>query len=292
MNAVLMGLQLSIDQIPEGTQDPVEADRRSTLKDIYSACSAALEILNELLLFDKLESGLAVLSKQSVLIKRMVYESIEIFAAAARQKNILLVVTNNKENRIDYVEEGNQSARSMATSLHMDSPRQELTTGVEGVLHSISTSFVVLKSLEIREEDEVLIDHQKLVQVMRNLVSNALKFTPVDGQICINMKFVPAKAIVRSRHMKRGSSASPAADGEGNSAVSGLARLSFRTATTNPLDKEITGELVIEVTDNGAGISAENQRKLFKEIVQFHPERLQNGGGSGFGKPIFFNIPN
>ena len=27
----------------------------------------------------------------------------------------------------------------------------------------------------------------------------------------------------------------------------------------------------------------ENQRKLFREIIQFNPEKLQSGGGSGLG---------
>lgn len=33
----------------------------------------------------------------------------------------------------------------------------------------------------------------------------------------------------------------------------------------------------------GAGISEENQKRLFNEIVQFNPEVLQAGGGSGLG---------
>ena len=43
------------------------------------------------------------------------------------------------------------------------------------------------------------------------------------------------------------------------------------------------GRLIITVTDTGPGISSENQKRLFKEIVQFNPEKLQAGGGSGFG---------
>jgi Histidine kinase-, DNA gyrase B-, and HSP90-like ATPase len=43
------------------------------------------------------------------------------------------------------------------------------------------------------------------------------------------------------------------------------------------------GCLEIVVSDSGAGISPENQKKLFKEVVQFNPEKLQGGGGSGFG---------
>jgi CheY-like chemotaxis protein len=43
------------------------------------------------------------------------------------------------------------------------------------------------------------------------------------------------------------------------------------------------GHLRITVTDNGAGISPEDQKRLFTEIVQFRPEVLQGGGGSGLG---------
>ena len=35
------------------------------------------------------------------------------------------------------------------------------------------------------------------------------------------------------------------------------------------------GRLIITVTDTGPGISTENQKRLFKEIVQFSPEKLQ-----------------
>lgn len=41
--------------------------------------------------------------------------------------------------------------------------------------------------------------------------------------------------------------------------------------------------LVFAVCDTGAGIALENQSKIFKEIVQFNPSELQNGGGSGLG---------
>jgi CheY-like chemotaxis protein len=52
------------------------------------------------------------------------------------------------------------------------------------------------------------------------------------------------------------------------------------------------GRLVIEVLDTGAGISRENQKRLFNEIVQFNPEKLQAGGGSGLGLWITQEILN
>jgi hypothetical protein len=45
----------------------------------------------------------------------------------------------------------------------------------------------------------------------------------------------------------------------------------------------IAGNLVIVITDTGAGMCEYQQSRLFKEIIQFNPEKLQAGGGSGLG---------
>ncbi|RYH20865.1 ATP-binding protein [archaeon] len=39
----------------------------------------------------------------------------------------------------------------------------------------------------------------------------------------------------------------------------------------------------ISVTDTGAGISVQNQKKLFGQYVQFNAAQLQQGKGSGLG---------
>ena len=43
------------------------------------------------------------------------------------------------------------------------------------------------------------------------------------------------------------------------------------------------GRLVIIVKDTGSGMIEKDYSRLFKEIVQFNPEVLQAGGGSGLG---------
>ena len=53
---------------------------------------------------------------------------------------------------------------------------------------------------------------------------------------------------------------------------------------------DVTGELIVVVTDMGVGISKENQKLLFQEGMQFDPEKLQTGGGSGFGLYISKSI--
>jgi signal transduction histidine kinase/CheY-like chemotaxis protein len=90
--------------------------------------------------------------------------------------------------------------------------------------------------LEDCTEDELLVeaDEYKMAQVLRNLVSNAIKFNTAGG-------------VVRVRVSSHG----------------GFAR--------------------VDVVDQGAGISEENQARLFKDIVQFDARTLQGGGGSGIG---------
>lgn len=61
------------------------------------------------------------------------------------------------------------------------------------------------------------------------------------------------------------------------------ASLSRGRSNTITSSDQMTGKLIVSVTDTGAGISPQNQNRLFKEIVQFNPEKLQSGGGSGLG---------
>ena len=289
LNSVFMGMQLSIDQIPEDTQEPSEQERRETLVETQSACGAALDILNELLLFDKLESGALVLNKQDVPVPELVEDSIKIFTVQAREKGVELLITNSDEGMLG--------------------DRREEHTPAHAAVGDSSVAPMIY------DTDEVTVDKNKVVQVIRNVVSNAIKFTPTFGKIQLNVRFQPDPSLLSSTRSRSASRMLPslpllltryqpvathlAADdhavvdddeydiemtaGSGRSWMS--RRLGFGT-TQSEVDGPVIGELVIEVRDSGAGISEENQRRLFKEVVQFNPELLQNGGGSGLGMCI------
>ena len=106
-------------------------------------------------------------------------------------------------------------------------------------------------TFDCKQEDDVAalaqhsirIDFTRLGQVVRNLLTNAFKFTPAHGSIQMVVSKVTRK-------------------------YSGMAQHPF---------------LCLEVIDSGAGISKENQKKLFGQYVQFNAEKLQKGGGSGLG---------
>jgi signal transduction histidine kinase/ActR/RegA family two-component response regulator len=114
-------------------------------------------------------------------------------------------------------------------------------------------------------------DSIKLAQVVRNLISNALKFTPAEGEVKITglnlfsvdpdlltAAYKPTEIAVTSAHLK-----------------GHFFDLQFP-------DPPI-GNIVITVTDSGPGLSAEQQLALFHQGVQFNPNQLQAGQGSGLG---------
>jgi signal transduction histidine kinase len=95
----------------------------------------------------------------------------------------------------------------------------------------------------------VEMDALKVEQVVRNYVSNAVKFTPMNGVITVNGKLIDLDTTVDLQHERNVSNA----------------------------------KWYLEVVDNGAGISEENQTKLFQQYLQIDANKLQGGKGSGLG---------
>jgi signal transduction histidine kinase len=104
-------------------------------------------------------------------------------------------------------------------------------------------------------------DKFKLNQVLRNFVSNALKFTPTKGTVTVTveMKRFPLVSSLTPKIL---------------SIISG----------SNLEDEKLNDGIVrVSVKDTGCGISKENQKRLFGQYVQFNAGALQQGKGSGLG---------
>lgn len=97
--------------------------------------------------------------------------------------------------------------------------------------------------------DQVLLyaDYQRLLQVMLNLVGNALKFTQ-EGGIDITAEIIPKI-------------------------------FTFKEIT-------LPGMLKISVTDTGIGVSLEKQDRLFETFYQVDGSRTKTYGGTGLGLAI------
>ena len=192
----------------------------------------------------------------------------------------------------------------------------------------------VVGSLPVNNTDLISFDKFKMSQVLRNFMSNAMKFTPEGGTITLRACFTPIDmtppllftqqpSSLSSSNIHLLSKSNKSITGSSSKSMSGFFhnsrwRKSMILASSD-IDLELgqsnksnknnklgqsnksnksnksngsddqdgshaqQGVLRISVIDSGAGISPENQQRLFKEIIQFNPEVLQGGGGSGFG---------
>jgi signal transduction histidine kinase len=93
------------------------------------------------------------------------------------------------------------------------------------------------------------IDPHKMTQVIRNLLTNALKFTSAGGAVVVQISRQPE----------------------------------FSNGKRLVQDEDYKGVFRVAVVDTGAGISKDNLPKLFGQYVQFNAGKLQGGKGSGLG---------
>eukprot|EP01042_Synura_sphagnicola_P001843 gene1843-biopygen1985 len=204
---VVLGLKYLNDVLPKYILDPDILDSVVTSQ---SACSVSVNILTDLLTFDKIEDGELKLDRHEVSVTDLVLSSTAIFQAQAREKGVMLT-----------------------TEIAFD-PR-----------------------LLMR------VDRAKMSQVVYNLVSNGLKFTPSGGRVSVTVTLEEEPPSPR-----------------GNVYTSTPLRAIHESTPGSP---SAAGPLYVKitVTDTGAGLSQENMKKLFKSAIHFNPEVLQAGGGSG-----------
>jgi signal transduction histidine kinase len=133
------------------------------------------------------------------------------------------------------------------------------------------------------------VDSGKIGQVLRNLISNALKFTPVDGTIDVSVRFVREMSMNAPTF---GSYDEAIVTGSGD-VESGTGGMSAGTCFfhSSPPQSYVHAEhppskphyVRIDVKDSGVGLSVEKQQQLFDGVVQFEDRESINRFGAGLG---------
>lgn len=130
--AALLWLELETNQM--------SAEFQETIAMTKDACTSAVDILNDMLAYEKIDGNILTLEMGSVIIIQLVNEVVKPFYVQAKQKCIHLEV----------------------------------------------------QSLGVTENVKILGDEHKLQQVVRNLISNALKFTLPEGNVKVVVALINA----------------------------------------------------------------------------------------------------
>ena len=131
----------------KASRDPKDKERYDTLCDVNLSCAAAVDILNDLLCYEKLESGILDLHRESVLVLSFLGDCVSMFSAQARECDVSLsLISTEPEERLHY-------------------------------------------EYALQQHDTFYVDKFKMDQVIRNLISNALKFTARKGSVTVKANF-------------------------------------------------------------------------------------------------------
>jgi signal transduction histidine kinase/CheY-like chemotaxis protein len=215
--------------------------------DLVSNSECAVDVLNDLLNYDKIEMGTLRLDFACVPIFALVEKNVKAFLIQAQQKSTKLSLTG------------------------------ECWDGAAAVSEQAADEY---RSLV------VLGDHSRLSQILRNLLSNALKFAPVEGEIAVCAEWVqgglpnaPVPTLPTDQQVTQRICV------ELNNIVTLDACVSLRCPQDQAdlLHLSRAGCISVTVTDNGVGLSGDQLGHLFGEGVQFNPNELQAGQGSGLG---------
>lgn len=138
MNIATLGLRYVSDQIRDCSQLPNKDILDETIEEVKNSCAVAVDILNDLLLYEKFDEGMFSMSKVEMKIADYFMEAVSVYKVQARASEIVFEINTN---------------------------------GVDDLL--------------------VNIDVTKFSQVLRNLLSNALKFTPKGGRVDVSCYQIP-----------------------------------------------------------------------------------------------------
>ena len=137
-------------------------------------------------------------------------------------------------------------------------------TDINTVIAYVKSSIAVLAknksqqlvALEGKDLPQVYADSQRLEQVLTNLVSNAVKFTPEGKSITIKSEFINSSDI------------------------------KYLEIFEESIGKLNGNYVMVSVSDEGIGISHENLLHVFDKFAQIENSLSRKVGGSGLGLPI------
>lgn len=266
-----------------------------TVNDISKACHMALSILNDLLNYDKLEDGTLLIEPMRVVALPFILNCTEVLHLQAKEKGLRL--TFDVENKDDINEKNLDGMRDP------EYPHFGCLSDMDAFA---CTDISPTQMSCLSDSDYINVDPYKMNQVIGNLISNAIKFTPSGQSVTVKArKFVPDArwSSYPASHQSSQAEMSLSEDSRSNSYLRRVQeyftfysseKKSDEAKKSEKKEEDVhaagrclrssaffnfapnnSGFLILEVIDSGVGMAPEDSKRLFKEIVQFNPSKLQ-----------------
>lgn len=231
LNTVCMGLKLLQEEVDALVKKTQPASTRTSFvvngisanvlaQEISSMADEAVSILDDLLNFDKIQHGELSLELTVLPVWSLIEAIFNEFRLPSKAKNIDLTLELQGDTDHSTVFVDNASA--------------------------VPDELLRLKAVG---------DRIRLAQVLRNCMSNAMKFTPEKGRVTVSARFIPWDLL--NQHARK--------------------EFGDEREQENLYDRK--GAVVVDVVDTGPGMTQDQLGKLFGVGVQFNVNELQAGRG-------------
>ena len=261
LNTAFLGLDLLIAQQHQhklqrsqqcitNTRSTGSLSEEEMLNSVKEGCSVALNILNQLLTFEKLSAGMMMLESSLVSLSSLLAPHISLFTLQASSKQIRFA--------LDTSAGGKDKADILLSDTY------------------------------------VFVDPVKIGQVLRNLLSNAMKFTKDHGEVVLFVDYSHSIMVADDARSSKGSKVRYPPSSyhfqHVDSLKEGKMQGGDNLVHVDIADYRACGYVRIAVVDSGPGISKEDQALIFHDYVQIAAGSLQDGQGTGLGLSISKSI--
>eukprot|EP00607_Mallomonas_marina_P010566 CAMPEP_0182422362 /NCGR_PEP_ID=MMETSP1167-20130531/8023_1 /TAXON_ID=2988 /ORGANISM="Mallomonas Sp, Strain CCMP3275" /LENGTH=685 /DNA_ID=CAMNT_0024600361 /DNA_START=527 /DNA_END=2584 /DNA_ORIENTATION=- len=238
LNSVLMGLQVVERDL---RHDMNKEENLSLIDELHSQCDMAVDILNDLMLYERLEEGIIDLNLKPLAIKQFIIKKMKALRPLCREKGIEMEVVWPSE------------------------------TDDRALSHSVALDKAYCRG-----------DEDKLGQVIRTLLTNAVECTPRDKTVKVTVE------VVSSLDGTPLTDVSPRRKSWAETVQRRMTIGSSKQGTVLPKEPEYT--IRIQIKDEGAGVTPEEQETLFQNALSFTAGVLQVRQGKGLGLWISHSI--
>jgi len=251
------------------TSKPMQRHMQSWIQlsqEIFDSAQSAVDVLNDILNYDKIEMELS-----HVPIFQLIEHIVGEFTLQARKAEVTLLFNASSSSKI-YNAESNEDSCEGGEAVKLGQFTPNSAVDIEGGVTLAAASVCASESnsvSDVHKQCMLVGDSVRLTQVLRNLISNALKFTPEQGHVSITAEHSSEPSVSETKYYNHQ---------DGN-----LQHRTFVLSNGEEVTHHQNGILQLTVTDTGAGMSERQVSQLFGEGVQFNVNALQSGQGSGLG---------